>query len=55
MKDMIGEYYKSIDGIVNYSVIVLVLFMIVFIAMLTYVIKLKKSHIDKMSQLPLDD
>jgi len=44
----------SIDGIEVYPIISLLIFFGFFIALGWWVIKSKKTYIDKVSQLPLD-
>lgn len=54
MLKFIKHNLASIDGVEVYPIISLLLFFIVFITMLVFVIKLPKSNIEEISQLPLD-
>jgi len=54
MLKFIKHNLSSIDGVEIYPIISLLLFFIVFVTMLFFVIKLPKSKIDAISQLPLD-
>ncbi|NOR27317.1 MAG: CcoQ/FixQ family Cbb3-type cytochrome c oxidase assembly chaperone [Lutibacter sp.] len=54
MLKFIKHNLSGIDGVEIYPIISLLLFFIVFVTMLYFVIKLPKSKIDIVSQLPLD-
>ncbi len=52
---MIRNVLEHIGGISAYGVISICLFFIVFLAVVIRALCLKKSHVDSMSALPLDD
>ena len=54
MLKFIKHKLSGIDGVEIYPIISLLLFFIVFVTMLVFVIKLPKSDIEEISQLPLD-
>ena len=54
MLKFIKHNLSGIDGVEIYPIISLLLFFIVFVTMLVFVIKLPKSDIEEISQLPLD-
>lgn len=54
MLKFIKQHMETIDGIEIYPIISLLIFFGFFIALFWWVIKSKKSYIDKVSQLPLD-
>ncbi len=45
----------GIDGVNVYPMISLLLFVIFFVVMFLYVARMKKSRIDELSALPLED
>jgi cytochrome c oxidase cbb3-type subunit 4 len=55
MLKFIKHNLEGIDGVEIYPIISLLIFFTVFITMFVYVLKLPKSNIDEISQLPLDD
>ncbi|WP_456377709.1 CcoQ/FixQ family Cbb3-type cytochrome c oxidase assembly chaperone [Lutibacter sp.] len=55
MLRFIKHNLASIDGVEIYPIISLLLFFLVFIAMIVLVIKLPKRKIDMASQLPLEN
>ncbi|WP_299526781.1 CcoQ/FixQ family Cbb3-type cytochrome c oxidase assembly chaperone [uncultured Lutibacter sp.] len=55
MLKFIKHNLSGIDGVEIYPIISLLLFFVVFITMIIFVIKLPKSKIDIVSQLPLDN
>jgi len=55
MLKFIKHNLEGIDGVEIYPIISLLLFFLVFIAMLIFVFKLPKKNIDEISQLPLDN
>jgi len=55
MLKFIKHNLSGIDGVEIYPIISLLLFFVVFITMIVFVIKLPKSKIDIVSQLPLDN
>lgn len=44
-----------IDGVSIYPMISLLIFVIFFLVVLTYVIRMKKTEIAELSQMPLED
>jgi len=54
MLRFIKHNLSGIEGVEIYPIISLLLFFIVFVTMLVFVIKLPKSDIEEISQLPLD-
>jgi len=54
MLKYIKHNLETIDGVAIYPIISLLLFLGVFLTMLFFVFKMKKSNIDEVSQLPLD-
>lgn len=55
MLKFISHNFEGIVGIEIYPIISLLLFFIVFVTMLTIVIKMPKNSLDEISQLPLDN
>ncbi len=55
MLKFIKHNLESIDGVEIYPIISLLLFLIVFVGMLVFVLRLPKKSIDEISQLPLDN
>ena len=45
----------GIDGVAIYPIISLVLFVLVFGAMIYYVAKMRKEDLDELSSIPFDD
>ena len=52
---MIKNILEHIGGIGVYGVISICLFFTVFLGALVWVARMKQSHVDSMSVLPLDD
>jgi hypothetical protein len=52
---MIGHVFDRIAGIAAFPVVALALFILVFLAMLAWVVRMKPSHVRHMSHLPLQD
>jgi ATP/ADP translocase len=52
---MYKKVLAAIEGIDIYPVITLIIFFTFFVLWLVYVMKLKKSYIDRMSDMPLSD
>jgi cbb3-type cytochrome oxidase subunit 3 len=46
---------EAIDGVSIYPIISLLIFFVFFTALFWYVFSAKKSHINSLSQLPIDD
>jgi len=55
MLRFIKHNLTGIDGVALYPVISLVLFTMLFIVVILYVAKMKKSRIDLFSAIPLDN
>jgi hypothetical protein len=55
MLRFIKHNLTSIDNIEIYPIISLLIFILVFVIMLTYVIRMKKSDIAELSAIPFDD
>ena len=55
MLKFISHNFDGMDGVEIYPIISLLLFFIVFVTMLIIVIKMPKTRIDELSQLPLDN
>lgn len=55
MLKFISGHVSSIDGISIYPIISFLIFFIFFITITYYVITMKKSYIDEVSEIPLDD
>jgi len=55
MLKFIKHNLSGIDGVEIYPIISLLLFFLVFITVIVFVIKLPKSKIDIVSQLPLEN
>ncbi len=51
---MYKEVLRSIDGVGVYPMISLVIFTTFFVGMLTYVVSMRKTHVNKMKHIPLD-
>jgi len=52
---MIKAVLQSIEGVEVYSIITLLIFMIMFGAIVIYVMRMKKDDIQHYSLIPLDD
>jgi len=55
MNILIGNYLKGFNGIINFSSLSLLLFFLFFAGMIIYVMRLNKSYVSEMSNMPLDD
>lgn len=55
MLRFIKHNLTSIDNIEIYPIISLLIFLLVFVAMITYVVKMKKKDIAELSALPFDE
>jgi len=51
----VKHYFEGIADVEIYPIISLLLFFIVFITMLIHVMKIPKSSIEKISNLPLEE
>jgi cytochrome c oxidase cbb3-type subunit 4 len=54
MLRFIKHNLTSIDGISIYPIISLLIFFLFFAFMLTYVLRMKKTEINELSNIPLD-
>lgn len=45
----------GIDGVEIFPIISLVIFVLVFVAVIVYVIRMKKTDIDNLSSIPFED
>jgi cytochrome c oxidase cbb3-type subunit 4 len=54
MFKFIKQYAEKIDGISIYPIISQLIFVVFFVLVLVYVFKMKKSGIDEMKNMPLD-
>lgn len=52
---MFKNYFKGIDGIENYPLLLLVIFFIFFIGTAFYLWKVDRKHMREMSEMPLRD
>ncbi len=52
---MFSNYLQSIENVTIYPLISLFIFVIFFIVMFVWIIKMDKNHIKEMEQLPLDE
>ena len=55
MLKYIKHHLDTIQGVEIYPIISLILFFLVFTTMLLFVLKMPKSNIDELSNLPLDN
>ena len=51
---MIRNYLQSIEGVEIYPLISLLVFVIFFVVILVWMLKVDKNYINKMEKLPLD-
>lgn len=52
---MFNNYLQAIEGIEIYPVIGLIIFLIIFISVVVWVMKVDKNYISKAERLPLDN
>ncbi|MCF8259710.1 MAG: cbb3-type cytochrome c oxidase subunit 3 [Melioribacteraceae bacterium] len=52
---MFSNYLSSIDGVSGYAIFTLILFFSIMLFSILWVVKLDKSYVNKMSNLPLED
>ncbi|MCG6915271.1 cbb3-type cytochrome c oxidase subunit 3 [bacterium BMS3Abin03] len=52
---MFNNYLQAIEGIEIYPVIGLIIFLIVFISVVVWVIKIDKNYIREAERIPLDN
>jgi cytochrome c oxidase cbb3-type subunit IV len=55
MLRFIKHNLSTIDGVSIYPILSLLIFVLFFVIMLTYVIRMKKPEIEELSQLPFDN
>ncbi len=55
MLKFIKHNLESIDGVSIYPIISLVIFFTVFVGMLFFVFNMRKSKLDELEKLPLED
>ena len=55
MLKFIKQNLETIDGVAIYPIISLVIFFTVFVGMLYLVFKMKKTKLDQLEKLPLED
>lgn len=55
MLKFIKHHMESITGVEIYPLISFIIFFLFFLVMLLYVIKMRKSHVEEMGNLPLAD
>ena len=55
MLRFIKHNLTGIDGVEIYPLISLLIFVIFFLFVITYVVRMKKSSIDELSSIPLED
>lgn len=51
---MIGEALRAVDGLVQYPVAGLLLFVVIFALVLIRVIRMDDAYVRRLSRLPLD-
>lgn len=54
MLRFIKHHMTTIDGIALYPILSLLIFVVFFVVMLVYVLRMKKGYITEVSQLPLE-
>lgn len=55
MLRFIKHNLSTIDGVSIYPLISLLIFVLFFIVVLTYVVRMKKSRVHELSQIPLEE
>lgn len=55
MLRFISQNLTSIDGIAIFPILSLLIFTLFFAVVILYVIRMKKSHVEILSAIPLDD
>ena len=55
MLKFIKHHLESMSGVEIYPIISLILFFVVFVTMVMIVLKMPKTNIEEMSNLPLDN
>lgn len=54
MLRFIKHHLTGIDGVALYPIISLLIFVLFFIAVVTYAIKMKRKDVDELSQIPFE-
>lgn len=52
---MYKNVLENINGVGIYPVVGLIIFLVFFVSVIVWIVKLKKSYLSKMSYLPLDN
>lgn len=52
---MFKHYFEQIKSVEVYPIISLIIFVSFFLGLLLYVILMRKQHVEKMSNMPLND
>jgi len=55
MLRFISHNLTSIDGVAIFPILSLLIFTTFFAFVITYVMRMRKAHIDEISNIPLDD
>ena len=54
MLRFIKHHLTGIDGVSIYPIISLLIFVLFFVVMLTYVLRMKRKDVDELSQIPFE-
>lgn len=54
MLRFIKHHLTGIDGVSIYPIISLLIFVIFFTAVMTYVLRMKRNEVDELSQIPFE-
>jgi hypothetical protein len=52
---MFSQIFNQMEGFGTWSIITMILFFLVFIAVVIYTLKLDKNHVQYLSEIPLND
>jgi cbb3-type cytochrome oxidase subunit 3 len=52
---LVRHYLESIEGVAIFQIIPLIIFFVFFIAVIWYVIKMKKEDVQRYSNIPLNN
>lgn len=55
MLRFISQNLSEMDGVSIFPILSLLIFTTFFAVVVTYVIKMRKSHVDEVSSIPLED
>ncbi len=55
MLKFIKHHMTAEDGIATFPVVAFLIFFIFFLLMIVFVIRMKKKHVEQMSNIPLSD